>query len=96
MIPLLMVAAQFADGMTYAAGVAFIHPTELSMLHSFGPGVTLLVKALAMAGFVAGYRVFDPKWPIWRVAVALVIIVGFAGAAANAAVIIGVLSGGIV
>ena len=89
-----MVLAQFADGMTYAAGVALIQPVEVSMLHGFGPGVTLLVKALAMAGFVAGYRVFDLKWPIWRVAVALVIIVGFVGAAANVAVILDVLSGG--
>jgi hypothetical protein len=81
------VAAQAADAVTYAAGMALFTPVELSPLQALGPGPVLLAKAALMAALVATRH----RWG-WRAAGVAALIVGAVGAAANAYVMWGVLA----
>jgi hypothetical protein len=85
---LAMIAAQAADALSYAYGVATFDPVEVSIVHHlFGPGPTLLIKAGLMVLLVLAYRRYRWRWWLWKAAAVFAIAIGVAGAALNTAVI---------
>jgi hypothetical protein len=75
--------AQWADAMTFVAGMLVIEPIEWSPVAAFGPGWTLMAKAAGMLALVLTRR----RWG-WRIAGIAALVVGAVGASANLLVIV--------
>jgi hypothetical protein len=59
------VAAQWADAMTFAAGMALMTPIEASPVAALGPGVTLAAKAGAMGLLVVTRHRWGWRYVAW-------------------------------